>query len=121
MPLARFIVIEIVFSPITAKQWNALPSNIISSNSIESFQKNFKKISDGPFADKPHAHWRDVPLFASYATETETETLLEYSCSVGCVPYIPTAAVANGAATRSPFCLQPIPPDIQRYQHDGWA
>ena len=27
----------------------------------------------------------------------------------------------NGAATRSPVCLQSLPPDIQRYQHDGWA
>ena len=41
--------------------------------------------------------------------------------SVGSVPYIQTAAVGNGAATRSPFCLQSIPPDIQRYKHDGWA
>ena len=36
-----------------AKEWNALPSNIISSNSIESFQKNLKQISDRPLADKP--------------------------------------------------------------------
>ena len=31
------------FFPTTAKEWNALPSNIISSNSIESFQKNLNK------------------------------------------------------------------------------
>ena len=41
--------------------------------------------------------------------------------SVGSVPNIPTAAAGNGAATRSPFCLQSLPPDSQRYQHDGWA
>ncbi len=34
---------DIVFFPTTAKEWNALPSNIISSNSIESFQKNLNK------------------------------------------------------------------------------
>ena len=28
------------FFPTTAKEWNALPSNIISSSSIESLQKN---------------------------------------------------------------------------------
>ena len=37
--------------PTTAKNWNALPSNIVSSNSIESFQN--KKIYDRPLADKP--------------------------------------------------------------------
>ena len=31
------------FFPTTAKEWNALPSNIISSSSIESFQKNLTK------------------------------------------------------------------------------
>ena len=41
--------------------------------------------------------------------------------SVGSVPNIPTAAAGNGAATRSPVCLQSLPADIQRYQHDGWA
>ena len=44
------------FSPPTAKEWNAQPSNIISSNS---FKK--KRISDRPLASKHHAHWRDVP------------------------------------------------------------
>ena len=41
--------------------------------------------------------------------------------SVGSVPNILTAAAGNGAATRSPVSLQSLPPDIQRYQHDGWA
>ena len=41
------------FFPTTATEWNALPSNFISSNSIESFQKNLKQISDRPLADKP--------------------------------------------------------------------
>ena len=31
------------FFPPTAKEWNALPSNIISSKSVESFQKNLNK------------------------------------------------------------------------------
>ena len=39
--------------------------------------------------------------------------------SVGSVPNIPTAVAGNGAATRCPVCLQSLPPDIQRYQHDG--
>ena len=54
---------------------------------------------------------------------TYVRPILEYSCTVW-DPYriiIPTAAVGNGAATRSPFCLQLIPPDIQRYKHDDWA
>ena len=35
--------------------------------------------------------------------------------SVGSVPNIQTAAAGNGAATRSPVCLQSLPPDIQRF------
>ena len=52
---------------------------------------------------------------------TYVRPILEYSCTVWDPYRIPTAAVGNGAATRSPFCLQSIPPDIQRYKHDGWA
>ena len=33
---------EIVFPPTKAREWNALPSKIISSNSIESFRKNIE-------------------------------------------------------------------------------
>ena len=40
------------FFPTTAKEWNALPSDIISSNSIESFKK-IKQISDRPLVDTP--------------------------------------------------------------------
>ena len=46
---------------------------------------------------------------------TYVRPILEYSCTVW------DPAVGNGAATRSPFCLQSILPDIQCYKHDGWA
>ena len=63
------------FFPTTAKEWNALPSNIISSNSTKSFQKKLKQISDRPLADKPPcalAWCARRALFASMWTETET-------------------------------------------------
>ena len=47
--------------PTTAKEWNALPSNIISSNSIESFKKNLNKYLIDHYPTNHHAHWRDVP------------------------------------------------------------
>ena len=44
----------------TAKEWNTLPSNIISSNSIESFQKNLDKYLIERQPTNHHAHWRGM-------------------------------------------------------------
>ena len=49
------------FVPTTAKEWNALPSDIISSSSIESFKTKLSKYLLDHSSTHHHAHWRDVP------------------------------------------------------------
>ena len=49
------------FFPTTAKEWNALPSDIISSSSIESFKTKLSKYLLDHYSTHHHAHWRDVP------------------------------------------------------------
>ena len=65
------------------------------------------------------AKWRCLNFRPCTARSSPNIIILVHS--VGSIPNILTAAAGNGAATRSPFCLQSLPPDIQRYQHDDWA
>ena len=78
-------------------KWNALPSNIISSNSLESLKQTFKQISDRPLpvADNPTCGLEWCPrnalgLFTSTAKQLKATAYLslvrptlEYAASVG--------------------------------------
>ena len=81
-----------------AAQRNALPSNIISSNSIESFQKNLNKyllLVIEHYPTSHHVHWRDEGNYLPVCEQKQTQSTLLMVQKIGRVRLVPLQNCGN--------------------------